>query len=104
MKFEVGNFTFDSTFDSGNLARVDLVKSSIDREYHSVVPRGLVPWVFIKSATFDDAIWKLSSELSIFQFILSLSQLEERQFREAILLRKHSENRLILIDSLFREK
>lgn len=32
MKIELGNFTFDSSFDSGNLGRVELVKSTADGE------------------------------------------------------------------------
>lgn len=76
MKFDLGNFTFDSTFDSGNLGRVELVKSTADGEYIVLV------WLLIVTSygllkdgpvIGSDAIWNLSSELSIPQLFLSFT-------------------------------
>lgn len=45
MKFEqianvtIGNYTFNSCFDSGNLGRVELVKSTADRKLSCDEPR-----------------------------------------------------------------
>lgn len=62
MKFDVGSFTFDSTFDSGNLQRVESVRTTAECEYEQwfrVDPVGFGR----ETADFDDAI----RELSIFQ-------------------------------------
>lgn len=55
MKFEVGTFTFDSTFDSGNLQRVESVKTTAECEYKQCFQVDPVD-VGRETDDFDDAI------------------------------------------------
>lgn len=80
MKFDVGNFTFDSTFDSGNLQRVEPVRTTAEREYGQ--------WFRADPVGFGRASDDSMMQFENFRFYNSarLSQLKERQISLAITL------------------